>query len=330
MLTQRQLEITNGSLLGDGTIWTNFIDPLCKFQMTQSKLDNGDYDKKSYMLWYISEFIDFGCSIRFKEYAASGIVKQMYGDKIYQKYIFTTRCHELWNQIEKQWYIPRVHDYWRRRKIVPVDLKLTPLTLCVWHMDDGSNETQEANITLNTQGFTLFEVDFLIERLKQDLNIKATKKKTKKEDQFRIYVGRNSYFDYIDLIKPHVQWDCFKYKIDDTTYNKVEQVGGNHSQAKLNEVDAQEIFSLREQGWLHREIANKFKVSQANITQILNGKRWAHLNKCISPRTVKRISKDQKEQITIMLGKGISQKVIADELGVNQSTISRIGATCLE
>ena len=39
MLTERQLEIVTGSLLGDGTIWTNFVDPLMKWQFSQSKKD---------------------------------------------------------------------------------------------------------------------------------------------------------------------------------------------------------------------------------------------------------------------------------------------------
>jgi predicted XRE-type DNA-binding protein len=271
MITERQFEIVTGSLLGDGTIWTNFVDPLMKWQLGQSKCDHLGVDKSQYMLWYVKEFLQFGCSIRPK------ISK--WKDKEFPSYVFYTRCNKLWNGVESQWYAPRVdHPRFKRRKIVPQDLKLTPLTLCVWHMDDGSNYAKDANITLETQGFTPEEVDFLIERLDKDLDIKSKKKKTKKESQFRIYVGRKSYFDFIEMIKPHIEWSCFKYKTDTGGYGKVSQIGESHSQAKINEEIVKTVFELHNKGLLQKEISSKVKVSQANISMILSRKRWGHVS----------------------------------------------------
>jgi len=322
IVSSKQMEIISGSLLGDAWIYAvkGHDNWACKFGKTQSLKDCKGKDKISYMQWTWNELLPFSNSI----------------SKSKLSYQFVTYTDECFTKLERSWYLRRENgDYVlnhnnQRKKIVPIDLKLTPLILCVWHMDDGSVYAKDANLTLETQGFALAEVDFLIDRLKEDLDIKATKKKAKKDDQFRIYVGRKSYFDFIDIIKPHVQWDCFKYKIDDITYNKIEQIGENHSQSKISETNAKEIFSLRDQGLLHREIAERFKVSQASVTQILNGKRWGHLNKCIVPRTVKRMSEEQKNKVKTMLKQNISQKAIAEELGINQSTVSRIGEKCQE
>lgn len=320
MLTNRQLEIITGSLLGDGTIWTNFVDPTCKFYLSQSTKDKDGDNKKTYFSWWVQEFIDLGCTVSPRTTRGSGIIKN---NKLYYQYVFTTKSNYLWNEIEKKWYVPIVHPRLKRRKIVPLDLKLTPLILCVWMMEDGSNYAKDGNITLETQGFTPEEVDFLIYRLDADLGIKATKKKTKKENQHRIFVGVKSQKDLINLIKPHVAWDCFKYKLDDS-YNKVHQSGENHSQAKLTDMRAREMIALRKAGKSIAQLAEIFKVSKANVSLITSGERWTHLGESVSVTKKPRVTKNQIEQIVILAKQGRFQKDIANELNVNQSTVSRI------
>lgn len=280
MLSERQSEIVTGSLLGDGMIWTNNL-PGCvnKFSVSQSKFDHIDCDKKSYLLWYVSEFMEFGCSVRPRRTEARGILCRGVS-KIFDSYVFTTRCDLMWNTWEAKWYKPIQHAHWKRRKIVPLDIKLTPLTFCVWYMEDGSNYAKDANITMETQCFTESEVEFLIDRLKEDLNISATKKKTKKPHQFRIYIGRESYFNAIEIAKSIVQWSCFKYKLDTSAYTKKPHRGDNHSSSKLTEEQAREALSLK--GVLkQKEVAKKFGVSQPTIAMLFGGKRWKHLQECI-------------------------------------------------
>lgn len=47
--------------------------------------------------------------------------------------------------------------------------------------------------------------------------------------------------------------------------------------AKLTEVAARRIIRLRGEGWALRELEEEFGVSQAQISRIANGHRWAHL-----------------------------------------------------
>lgn len=338
MLTERQNQIVIGSLLGDGTIWTNFIDPLMKWNMSQSRLDYIGIDKKNYLCWYAREFIDVGVSIRLYKTKPTGTVKTWLrvhqGDleSEYQKYTFNTRCSKLWNEIESRWYVPRTdHPTFRRRKVLPVDIKLTPLSLCVWYMDDGSNYQKNANIELHTQGFTLEEVEFLIERLKKDLDIIASKKAAAKTGQYKIYVGRKSYFDFIDVIKPHVEWDCFNYKIDTSKYTRISNKGENHGMSILTEDKVREIFKLRDEGMLQKDISKKMGVS--NICAILAGEQWSHLGLSRPKKKNPRLTKEIKQKIVALELEGLSQNQIAMQLNINQSTVSRIlkkGKPCQE
>lgn len=321
MLSIKQNEITIGSLLGDGTIWNNFKGGPLKFQVTQSKLDKLGVDKKNYILWLVSEFMEFGCSVRPKN------TKIKNGNKLYKSYVFNTRCTNFWNKLEKKWYVPIIHPYYKRRKIVPQDIKLTPLTLCVWFMDDGSTYPKDANATLETQGFTEEEVLFLIELLKNDLNIYSHIKWENRKDrhQPRIYIGKKSYFDLIETIKPHVEWDCFKYKLDTTTYNKIPQVGENHSMSKLKDDEVKEIFNLKLSGKQNKEIAEQFGISRSAISLILNGKRFKHLNlKTICKKGSKPLTEEQIAEIHKLGKQGICQSSIARKININQSRISRV------
>jgi hypothetical protein len=49
--------------------------------------------------------------------------------------------------------------------------------------------------------------------------------------------------------------------------------GEAHHMAKLSDVDVQTIRDLQESGWTQRSIAEKFSVSQGNISMILSGRR---------------------------------------------------------
>jgi DNA-binding MarR family transcriptional regulator len=317
MFTQIQKQIIDGSLLGDGTIWTNFTTPNNKFQKPQSKLDHRGCDKQSYMDWHMKAFGHYSSSV--KPNSFKGV-----NGKIYHRYTFTTHMDVVWNEVDERWYqIELVNRKVKRTKIIPQDLKLTPLTLCVWHMDDGCNNPKDANIELNTQGFTVEEVDFLIDRLDEDLSVKSHKKKEKR-DQYKIYVGHKSYFDFMEMIKPHISWDCFRYKTDTSAYTKKPHRGETHSTSKLTEKKIKQIFKLRDKGWLQREIAEKLKMSQASISMILSGDRWQHLGMKRATTKKSRLTTEKKALILKLNAQGLLQKDIAEQLNINQSTVSRI------
>ena len=74
------------------------------------------------------------------------------------------------------------------KKIVPLNIKdlLTPFGLCYWICDDGSFCQRDRAIVLNTQGFSLEEVELLISALTDKFDIKCTIKKERNSYAIRI------------------------------------------------------------------------------------------------------------------------------------------------
>jgi transcriptional regulator with XRE-family HTH domain len=314
-----QTEFFVGSMLGDACLHFNKGKPYhnSSFCKRQSRKDKNNYDKISYMKYHFDIFGNLSSNI------GKGVVKNKY-----YYYCFTTHCHPLFTKLEKKWYLRDKngdHIYNKighRIKIVPEDIKITPLTLCIWHMDDGFAYPKDANINLCTHGFTDDECEFLCQRLMMDLNLKG--KIHRDRGKPKIYIGKKSYFDFIEIIKPFVKWNCFQYKLDTTTYNKTSNVGETHPMAKFTEKDVKEIFKLKKQKTQSKDIAKKFNVSGAAVSSVLNGRRFKHMN-LYSPckKTSKKLTKNQINEI-YTLSKDLPQKEIAKKLNVNPSRISRL------
>ena len=74
-----------------------------------------------------------------------------------------------------------------RRKVVPDDLVLTPLSMAVWFMDDGSRESnQYRGLYLNTQSFTISEVEPLQSVIRRDVGVETSVRQQR--DGSQIYV----------------------------------------------------------------------------------------------------------------------------------------------
>lgn len=62
------------------------------------------------------------------------------------------------------------------------------------------------------------------------------------------------------------------HEIGVTRFNR--QTGDRQHQAKMSNEQALEAFKLKEQGWLHKEIAELYGVSRSAISMLLSGKQW--------------------------------------------------------
>lgn len=74
------------------------------------------------------------------------------------------------------------------KKTVPANIGelLTPLGLCYWICDDGSFCKRDRALILNTQGFSLQEVELLVKVLTENFNLKCTINKNRKGFVIRI------------------------------------------------------------------------------------------------------------------------------------------------
>ena len=93
-------------------------------------------------------------------------------------------------------------------KKVPALIKklLTPMGLAYWYMDDGSMESKQSKgVILNTHSFTLFDVKFLCNILKEKFELMAKPRQQKSKNgniYYQIYISGHSYERLKDLIKP--------------------------------------------------------------------------------------------------------------------------------
>lgn len=333
-LTKEQMELINGSLLGDASLVGGCNNPNhnWRFSKRQSKFDKDGVDKKNYMDWHFSFLGEYSSNL------SDNKIKNKYNENTtlkldyYFSYDYVTYAHPIFTDLAKKWYKNDGQGNWDRNKnnkiikIIPNDLKLTPLSLCIWLMDDGFCYPKDANAVLCTHGFTIDEVDFLTNKLKQDLNISA-KRRIEWRGYPIIYIGRKSYFDMIEMIKPHVYWDCFKYKLDVETYNKIPNRGETSANAKLSENDVRKIFELYKQKLSNKEIAKIFEVNDALISMIINGRRWGHLKlyeNTPSKRKKPHCGIDTINEIFKLNEQNLSHSEIGRKLDINQSTVSRI------
>lgn len=181
-LTEEQEQVIVGSLLGDGTmrIKTNALLEI-----------NHSEKQKELVDWFYANLKQF--------VGTSPKIRKGNGNRV--AYRFTTRSLPIFTSFYKQFFL-------NGKKIIPANIKLSPLVLAVWFMDDGSKS--RSSIYLNTQQFSQEEQVLLQKMLLEQWEIQTTLNKDKKYWRIRIRV--NSINKFISLIKPYLL-PTFHYKL---------------------------------------------------------------------------------------------------------------------
>ena len=124
--------------------------------------------------------------------------------------VLYTKQHPVFSAIREKWYPSG-------KKRVPLDVDLSPLTVAVWFMDDGSNDTKHRQAYFCTQSFTFSECDMLCSRLAAlgVCDVVVCKDGDKKP---KIRVKPASYYAFMDMIRPHFAFESMKYKVDTSVY----------------------------------------------------------------------------------------------------------------
>ena len=295
----------------------------------QSYLDHAGSSKESYIHFFVNEL---GGWTRCGKTVMRSKKAERIGEKLvnvkcdpYPTWRYESCNHPVWTQLGKKWYASELVNG-RIKKIIPDEVKLTPLSLAIWYMDDGVNSPKDAQAKLCTNGFTEEEVAFLSEVMNRDLSIKSVKCRVKKhKEQFVLRINRNHYFEFIEMIQAEAKWDCFKYKLDTSLYTKKENKGVNHGLSKLNDEQARSIYSLRQQGVPRKDVAAMFGVTEACVTQIATGQQWKHLGHP-EVRRQKKLTQENRKLAVELLGKGMKQHEVAKIVGTSQSSISRLAS----
>jgi recombination protein RecA len=172
-LSKEQHSLIIGSLLGDGAM-------RCK---TNALIEfNHGADQRAYVDWKYSRLANL----------VGTPPKLRNGNGGRLAYRFTTRSLAELTPFYRAFYSTG-------RKAVP-DVELTPLTLAVWFMDDGSKSYRA--IYLNTQQFDLESQERLVGLLATQCSIRATLNRDKTYHRIRIAVESVERFEKI--ARPHV------------------------------------------------------------------------------------------------------------------------------
>lgn len=184
-LNAKQKELIIGKLLGDGHLETQNKGQTYRFKIEHS------INQKDYVDWLFEEFKDWTMTLpKIKICESQG--------KTYQKYWFNTISHSSFRFYAQQFYrdgkkvIPKLIHRW-----------LTPLSLAVWFMDDGSLKSKFHRVRIiNTQGFSKKDVLKLIKILELKFGLKS--KLRKQAEGFQIMILAESADKFIQLIRSFI------------------------------------------------------------------------------------------------------------------------------
>ena len=183
-MTERQKQILDGMLLGDGHLERQRGALTARLKVEHSMT------QARYIAWKYSEWRDW---VRTPPRARErrnrlGTVSTNVG--------FTTLSHTELESFRQRYYRDR-------RKVVPEDLLLTPLSLAVWFMDDGSRKSSQCRgLYLNSQSFTKAEVDLLRSVLRRDVEIETSVRQ--QPDGLQIYIPSPSVAEFTAFIAGNV------------------------------------------------------------------------------------------------------------------------------
>lgn len=173
-LSGTQREIIIGSLLGDGSM-------RCR---ANALLEiNHSIGQRTYVDW---KYVKLAELVSTPPKARSGNGKRV-------AYRFVTRSlPEL---------TPYFHEFYDSgSKRIPASIEMTPLTLAVWFMDDGSRS--RSAVYLNTQQFSEGEQRLLLRLLREQWEIDGTLNRDK--SYFRIRIRVESTRRFRRIIEPYV------------------------------------------------------------------------------------------------------------------------------
>ena len=147
-LTKIQKEMLTGTLLGDANLHRNATS---KFAHLKIERSSQDLEFLRYQFDVLAPLCKSGCKVYQRKDG---------GEACY----FISRSYEVLDKLYRKWY---PND---GKKIVPHDIKLTPLVVAIWFCDDGHIALHHKKqgllrTTFATNGFTHSDTEWLVDAL---------------------------------------------------------------------------------------------------------------------------------------------------------------------
>ena len=191
-MTDRQRELPDGMLLGDAHLERQRGALLARLKVEHS------VSQSAYVDWKYQEW---------RHWVRTPPKERVRANRLGTTSVnvgFATLSHDELEAV-------RVRYYRDGRKVVPEDLELTPLSMAVWFMDDGSRKSNQCRgLYLNTQNYTAEEVELLRAVMRRDVCVGTSVRQQR--DGLQIYVPSSSVTDLISFISACVL-PCMRYKL---------------------------------------------------------------------------------------------------------------------
>lgn len=239
LLTNKQIEVLNGCLLGDGHL--SKIRSNSYFNYTSS-IEN-------HVKLINDEFNDYMNDIKYVSYFDART------NKTYNRYVVNSILNEKFTELRNKWYP-------NGTKIIPKDVKLTKTVCLFWYVGDGGlcqsyKNKSTSYLKLSTQCFSIDDIDnVLIPQMEKFDAYRYNKLifiPRKKIDDFLKYIGKCPFSEY-----KH-KWNLFPYK------NKNIEQNGIKSHKHLKET----IILKRIDGKIPFEIAKELNIDNSLVKYYL-------------------------------------------------------------
>ncbi len=184
-LTQFQKSVVIGSLLGDG-----YVRQMPGRKEAFLEINHSSAQK---------EYVDWKYSVLKNLTTSSPKERRGNGKRV--AYRFYTKQHHEFTMLMKEFYSGG-------KKSIPNTIQISPITLAVWYMDDGS-KCGNSNYYLNTQQFSIVDQYTLLNALEK-MGLCASLNKDKK--YYRIRFVAKSVAKLKTIIQAHVI-PSMKYKL---------------------------------------------------------------------------------------------------------------------
>lgn len=115
--------------------------------------------------------------------------------------------------------------------------------------------------------------------------------------------------------------------VRDSVVRKRNAFGSRNGNALLTEAQITDIKQLARAGWLHREIAKKYGVDRAQISHIVIGRAWRHVDPDVivpGRRSHKLTAETAREIVSLYASGKLSHRAIARKLDIHPSLVGRI------
>jgi len=190
------ISIIFGSLLGDahGEKGKSGVGTCITFYQEDSHVE--------YIYWLHNLIFSRGYCSETVPVVTNKLVK---GGKVRKIVRFRTWTYTSFNWIHDVWYVDGI-------KKIPscIDIYLTPLSLAIWIMDDGSKSSEGLKLCTNSYAYS--ECLFLIKILNDKFKLKASVQSAGKKDQYIIYIWKESMPILREIVNPFIITQM-KYKI---------------------------------------------------------------------------------------------------------------------